>query len=367
MAPEGGRARLLILQKRATRAGAQTCLARLLRQEPMRSLAPIVCTEEGWLADELRQCGIEVWVEHYPAVRSLSGRLIGNRLFVRRLTERLAATGRPPVAVMGNDYQEAPLVLALSRRTGARSVVFLRSSGISERDCRKYGCANADLLVPIGGELAARTTRWFPQTTVLPLEDGMEGKDFHAPADLRQPPRRFLVIGTEHPDKGWGDLVEAVHALRRNGNLPEDAHFDFTGDLKRAGLPEAAQLRGIGRQDGLSACFFRYDCVVHPSRRESFGMAAMEAVAAGMSLLSSRTGVAESVIDDPRWLFRPGDVADLARMLASALNDGTADRESRGAMQDRLRRLYPAERQAAQLRAALTGEPSCFQPTHMTE
>jgi len=353
MAPEGGHTRLLILQKRATRAGAQTCLARLLRQEPMRSLAPVVCTEEGWLADELRQSGIEVWIERYPAVRSLSGRLLGNRLFARRLAERFAATGHAPVAVMGNDYQETPLVLALARRMGARSAVLLRSSGMSERDFRKHGCARADLLVPIGVELAVRVRGWLPQATILPAQDGMEEQDFHAPADFRQPPRRFLVIGTEHPDKGWGDLIEAVHVLLRNGNLPEDVGFDFTGDLKRAGLPESAQLCGIGRQDGLSAYFFRYDCVLHPSRRESFGMAAMEAVAAGMPLLSSRTGVAESVIDDPRWLFRPGDSADLARVLESALNDGTADRVQRSVMQDRLWKLYSAERQAAMLSMSL--------------
>jgi glycosyltransferase involved in cell wall biosynthesis len=48
---------------------------------------------------------------------------------------------------------------------------------------------------------------------------------------------------------------------------------------------------------------------------ESFGMAAVEVIAAGVPLLSSRTGIIEQVQESRDLLFEPNNPSDLARAL----------------------------------------------------
>jgi alpha-1,3-rhamnosyl/mannosyltransferase len=57
--------------------------------------------------------------------------------------------------------------------------------------------------------------------------------------------------------------------------------------------------------------------VVHPSRHESFGLAPVEVLAAGVPLLCSRTGAIAEIQDDGQFLFEPGDITGLADRLAA--------------------------------------------------
>ncbi len=58
-----------------------------------------------------------------------------------------------------------------------------------------------------------------------------------------------------------------------------------------------------------------YELVINASRGETFGMAAIEVIAAGISLLSSRTGVIEKVIENEGLLFEPHIDPTVNRLL----------------------------------------------------
>jgi glycosyltransferase involved in cell wall biosynthesis len=62
-----------------------------------------------------------------------------------------------------------------------------------------------------------------------------------------------------------------------------------------------------------------YDLVINPTRMESFGMAALEVIAAGVPLLSTRTGVIEQVLESPDVLFPPNRPDMLAATLKRVL------------------------------------------------
>jgi len=62
-----------------------------------------------------------------------------------------------------------------------------------------------------------------------------------------------------------------------------------------------------------------YDLVINPSRMESFGTAAIEVLAAGVPLLSSRTGVIEQVQESAEMLFPPHRPEALASALKNVL------------------------------------------------
>ncbi len=136
-----------------------------------------------------------------------------------------------------------------------------------------------------------------------------------------RPPGRVLVIGSPLAWKGWADLTEALYLLERTGALPP-MHFDFTGvrpdpgenDLKLDRFA-VATCGFLGRVEAFRDLVRSYDLVINPSRMETFGMAAIEVLAAGVPLLSSRTGVIEQVQEQSDMLFSPAQPAELAAAL----------------------------------------------------
>ncbi|HSS47967.1 MAG TPA: glycosyltransferase family 4 protein [Thermoanaerobaculia bacterium] len=103
--------------------------------------------------------------------------------------------------------------------------------------------------------------------------------------------------------------------------------------------PAGVTVLGALSQAELAARFAEADCLVLPSRNESFGMVVPEALAAGLPVLvSDRVGAAELVLEGQNgWVVPAGDTAALAgRMLDAARR------------RDELRRMRPACRRSAE-------------------
>lgn len=323
--------RVLFLQKRAHRAGAQTCLARMLRHPGMRQWNPVlVCGEAGWLTAECERHGVGVLIEPFPSSRALTARLWGNAAFARRVAARVTALPGTPVIVHANDHWEGLIGLAVTRELRARSVMHLRSPGMREADYRKYRCGDYDSIVAVGDEIQARTQRWEGAKTIRLVHDGIEPSEF-GPPKLKPTafPKRVLVLGSPLDWKGWADLTEALFQLEQAGALPE-MQFDFTGaqpdsarnDLKLGRL-RRAQCRFLGRVEQFRDLVLDYDLAIHPSRMETFAMAAVEVLAAGVPLLTTRTGILEQVQEQARWLVPPHQPTVLAAALRELMEDWT--------------------------------------------
>lgn len=165
-------------------------------------------------------------------------------------------------------------------------------------------------------------------------------------------PLRLAYVGQAQLRKGTDTLIRAIAAL------PPDCG-DFTLDFVRADIddlvrdnPELApvwrQVRdrfgdritslGLLSEGDKQSLLCRTDIVVAPSRFESFGLVAAEAMRAGATVLAAAAGgLAEVVEAGPQnELVRPGDPAALARSLASMIGEGPA----------RFRRARPQQRAA---------------------
>lgn len=352
---------VLFIQRRAGRAGAQTCLLRLARADVRaggRSL--IVTAATGWLTEAAGMASIPAETLPFPSPRSLTARLWGNRLWAGRLAARLKARGVAPTMVVGNDHHESLLALVLARTLKVPSGVILRSSGMTARDFVKHACGRHDAVFAIGEDFLRRVRAFPGGEWALALSDGLDEADFAAAPPLSVNfPERALVLGTPHPDKGWGDLLAAREQLPE-ASLLRHIQLDFTA------TPSAAERQALGldrfdltrcsfleRTEDFAARLADYDLVINASRRETFGMAALEALAAGRVLVSSRTGVVERVIDDPRLLFRPADPSDLARALAGLPELWTTAGPMIDAGRQRLRDTYGVEAALTQFRAGI--------------
>lgn len=313
---------LLFLQRRTGRAGAQSALWRLVEAlvDAGRSVV-VVVHEEGWLVGALRSIGADVLVEPFPKPRSLGARLWATRMWAGRVATRLKLRGIEATGVIGNDHQESLPARALARRLGVPSAVILRSSGMSERDFAKYRCADHAVCFALGADLAARAARFPGGEGVRPLVDGLAAGDFvdHRPLPTTLPDCA-LVVGTPHPDKGWGDFAAALAMLPPESPL-HAMRFDFTGEpsedearaLGLATIPPAL-FRFLPRTPRFADLLAGYDLVIHPSRRETFGLAALEAIAAGVPVISTRVGALPTVLPDAA-LFAPADPSDMAGVL----------------------------------------------------
>lgn len=318
--PEEG---ILFVQRRAGKTGAPAALFRLLGLPVLRALRPILLTAgEGWLTRECGQIGIPCFAIPFPSSRSLWGRLLGNRLFARRVRDALEAQGCRPRLVVANDHLEGLLGLALSRQWNARRAIILRSSQTMPRDYFKYQCHRYDRVYASGDDLRARAAAWDPARDVRLLYDGVSEADFLPPKPKAPAfPRRVLVVGSESHYKGWQDFAAALDLLEQDPDFPA-LDLDFTGrppdspqNDMRLQTPRRSRLQFIGRVERFQELVRSYDLVIHPSREESFGLAMVEILAAGVPLLCSRAGVIEQIQENPALLFPPQNPQDQAEKI----------------------------------------------------
>lgn len=346
----------LFIQRKAHRAGAQSCLERLLRfKAEQGGSVTLLCGEQGWLTEACERAGVRVLVEPFPKSRSLMARLFGNDAFARRVEKRLRQSALRPGIVHANDHNEGLLGLAIARRSGARTAIFLRSSAMTRRDYFKYGCDRYGLVIAVGEVLQRLAKSWDPPRRVSLVHDGIFEREFSAPRQKPvAPPQRVLVIGNAGEAKGWGDLADALAMLEARGvMLPA---FDFTGDFSEKFYAQTLHNLGaactpLPRTDNFKALVRSYDLAINPSRNESFGMAAIETLAAGVPLLSSRVGVLEQVLTDT-MLFPAQDPAALARALESLLSRWSDTDLGVAGAQELIRNKFLIERTAAKLDAA---------------
>lgn len=149
---------------------------------------------------------------------------------------------------------------------------------------------------------------------------------------------KLLFAGHLESWKGIDVLLEAFALLRSPG--PE-LHVYGGGSLaasSAARAPRGVRFLGpapLGPQDLRAA-----DLVVVPSRRESFGMVALEALAAGCPLVASAVGGLVDLVGPAGRLVPPGDPRGLAEAIQQALADPVGTRARADLGQTRARERY---------------------------
>jgi glycosyltransferase involved in cell wall biosynthesis len=139
-------------------------------------------------------------------------------------------------------------------------------------------------------------------------------------ADLGIGPDTFVIgsVGRLHASKGADVLIKAFrHAA------PDNTALVLVGDGPQR--PDLERLRDgdprihlVGYRSDVHACLHGFDLFVSPSREESFGLAIIEAMSAGLPVIATAAeGPAEYLMDQPVTLVPPGEAAD----LATAIND----------------------------------------------
>lgn len=153
-------------------------------------------------------------------------------------------------------------------------------------------------------------------------------------ASLTDAPDSALVavIGRMDPVKGIESLIEAVSRIRSSGT---DLHLvvvgsssDGSGDYGTSLRQLATEMtpgavRFVGQRTDIAEILRSVDILCVPSKREPFGLIAIEAMAVGTPVIASRTGgFLDYVVDGQNGLLSiPGDPSDIAEKIVSLLAD----------------------------------------------
>jgi len=154
----------------------------------------------------------------------------------------------------------------------------------------------------------------------------------------------LLFVGRPAPIKGLEILLQALARLKADGFGQADLRLVIVGgdrdegrDDDRARLRALADVLGVGAwvdfkgpepQTALPEYYRAADLCLVPSHHESFGMAALEAMACGAAVVASRVGGLATTIQDgvTGVLVPPRDEVALASAIASLLADASRRR-----------------------------------------
>lgn len=224
-----------------------------------------------------RRLGIRTWLDA-PSIH-------------RRAQDRLHGTTDPPglhsriARVKDREIELADAIVTVSE--------FARTTYVDE------GCAPERVrAVPLGADLEL----------------------FAPPADepARGPGSVFLFAGAPIVRKGFDLLLEA---FARVAAAEPSAALRAVGPRGGEADREGITCVGPVTQTQLAVEMSRADCLVLPSRNDSYGMVVAEALAAGLPVVvSDRVGASELVVPDENgWIVPAGDAEALGdRLLALA-------------------------------------------------
>lgn len=182
--------------------------------------------------------------------------------------------------------------------------------------------------------------------------------------------RRILFVGRLAAVKGLPVLFDALVRLAPDfpdlavtliGDGPERQGLE--GEAAALGLAGMVEFAGYQGQSGVAAALAESDLLVLPSFAEGLPVVLMEALAAGLPVVTTRiAGVAELVEDGiSGFLVPPGDAAALAEKLAILLADPALRAAMGKAGRARVRAGFDIAQESAWLgdilRASINGEP----------
>ena len=164
--------------------------------------------------------------------------------------------------------------------------------------------------------------------------DGDVAADLAALAPMGIEPPYVAFLGTIEPRKNVPGLVDAFARIAPQHpglQLVVAGGAGWGGDdvdraVAGSGVAERIVRTGYVPHELVPALFRRAECVAYPSFEEGFGLPALEALACGAPLVTTRGSSVEEFVGDAAVLARGTDAASLADALTGALDPSCARR-----------------------------------------
>lgn len=272
----------------------------------------------------MEENGLEIYIYSLPvSPLNFAFEAVGSRSFRAILHRVCGSSGRPDV-VHAHFLGVAALVAPICREEGLPLVVTEHTSALNAPDPsetlirkmrRTYPLADA--LLAVSSLLADSIYRHTgAKATVVP--NIIDTQSFGAVREGNVPgkPFRFAASGFLIERKGYDLLLHAVGELRRRGYsftltvFGDGAERDaLCRQAEEEGIADAVDFRGQCTRSELGEEYPRMDAFVLASRRETFGVVYIEAMAAGLPVIATRCGGPEDFVTEKNGILIPVDDA----------------------------------------------------------
>ena len=161
------------------------------------------------------------------------------------------------------------------------------------------------------------------------VNNGIKLSAFHKHKESSNSKRNIIMVSRFVPSK---DQITVIRALTM---LPDNINVTFLGDgetmnrckneAERLGVRE--RIVFAGQQDDITTWFTKADIAIQSSNWEGFGLAAVEAMAAGLPTIASDVEGLRQVVEGAGLLFPKGDAKTLSKLILQTLTDNSVYQE----------------------------------------
>ena len=253
-------------------------------------------------------------------------------------------------AHVARDY---PLAALAARRSRNARFVITRHVLFPLGRAHRLALADVSRVVAVSEAVARslRARKIFPDDKIRVVPNGIDVRKFaearraseeerRRPGPQTQIPLRVGTVGELSEVKGQDIFIRAARLVAERFGGPVE--FVIVGDEASSGGGRRAALEGLAGELGLTTqvrfegqsvdvprLLVSLDVFVSASRSEAFGIALVEAMAAGLAVVATATEGAREIIDEGRTgLIVPvGDAESLAAAVSELLEDQARRRE----------------------------------------
>ena len=210
---------------------------------------------------------------------------------------------------------------------GSQFDTFYRSAVAPERMLIRYAFRSADAVIALSDAWKTSLLTIEPSSKVSVVHNAVNVKAYAMRRDEQHDPVTVLFLGRLGQRKGIYDLLKAIEQLKS-----ERVRFVLAGDgdldqirakIAGAGPANRVDVPGWVSSDRVIGLLRDADIYILPSYDEGLPMGVLEAMAAGLPVVSTPVGgIPEAVLDGVNgFLVDPGDVSALAGRLKSLVDD----------------------------------------------
>jgi glycosyltransferase involved in cell wall biosynthesis len=269
------------------------------------------------------------------------------------------------------------LFIALMKLAGVPRIYHLHGKGIRARlsstwERLLYTWAFRDAwVIHLSERLVADIGELVPRDHVMIVPNGIAERKTPARAQRSGSPR-LLFLSNMIESKGPLVLVEALGQLAARGVAFEatfagavgsDEFLDrFTATIRRLDLQRRVRYIGPAYNEQKYVLFDEHDIFVFPTLNDAFPLVALEAMQAGMPVVTTDEGALSEIVEDGATglLVPRRDPAALAERLAALIADASMQRQMGTRAQARQQQRYTLAAFEQNLAAALM---ACMKPS----